>query len=126
MAAATALPSDAPESATIDPIHSAAYDAILLKGRDISCRRWLIKGRVQGVGFRWFVRATASDLGLAGAVCNLPDGGVEVIARGSEDVLDRLEEYLNQGPPGAHVVQVQTGPGDWPPESSGFHIRQRA
>jgi acylphosphatase len=66
----------------------------------------LVRGRVQGVGFRWFVRETARDLGLAGWVRNRPDGTVEVAAEGSAVTLERLRDELQKGPPGAAVTSV--------------------
>lgn len=62
-----------------------------------------ITGRVQGVGFRWFTRKTAGSLGLSGSVRNRPDGSVEVHAEGTGEALERFEEWLRRGPPGARV-----------------------
>jgi acylphosphatase len=72
-----------------------------------------ISGRVQGVGFRWFVREEARRLGLSGWVTNLPDGGVEVEAGGEAASLERLRRALAVGPAGAEVAQLQEldGPG---------------
>jgi acylphosphatase len=67
----------------------------------------LVRGRVQGVGFRWFVRETARELGLAGWVRNRPDGTVEVAAEGSVALLDRLRDELRKGPPGASVATLE-------------------
>jgi len=82
-----------------------------------------VKGRVQGVGFRYFVQRHARDLGLDGWVRNRPDGGVEVEAIGSTEALDRLEALLHQGPPGARIdhVAAERGPGD--PDGAGFAVR---
>ena len=66
----------------------------------------LVRGRVQGVGFRWFVREAARDLGLAGWVRNRPDGTVEVAAAGEPQMLERLREMLRAGPKGASVSAV--------------------
>lgn len=66
----------------------------------------LVRGRVQGVGFRWFVRESARRLGLAGWVRNRPDGSVEVAAEGSSVMLERLRDELRSGPPGADVASV--------------------
>jgi acylphosphatase len=66
----------------------------------------LVRGRVQGVGFRWFVRETARDLGLAGWVRNRPDGTVEVAAEGNAVTLERLRDELQKGPPGAAVSSL--------------------
>ena len=69
--------------------------------------RWLITGRVQGVGFRWFVMRNAEELGLAGWAKNLPDGTVEVLGIGVPEALSRLESALNEGPRFAHVENVE-------------------
>jgi acylphosphatase len=70
--------------------------------------RFLIAGAVQGVGFRWFVAGQARSLGLTGYACNLPDGRVEVVARGTDaDRLERLEAVLRTGPASARVEQVE-------------------
>lgn len=53
----------------------------------------IAKGRVQGVGFRWFVREKANKLGLKGYVMNLPNGDVEILAQGE---LERIKELMNQ------------------------------
>ena len=66
----------------------------------------LVRGRVQGVGFRWYVREVARDLGLAGWVRNRPDGAVEVAAEGDVRMIDRLREMLRTGPSGATVTAV--------------------
>jgi acylphosphatase len=71
-------------------------------------RGFLVSGRVQGVGFRWWTRKRALDLGLKGMVRNLPDGRVRVDAEGPPDSLQRLYEALRQGPPTAQVDQVET------------------
>ena len=75
--------------------------------RAAPAHRFLVRGRVQGVGFRWFVLREASALGLAGFVRNLPDGSVEVVARGSEAAIAALEGCLVRGPLPAHVEAVE-------------------
>jgi acylphosphatase len=66
-----------------------------------------IEGRVQGVGFRWWVVETATGLGLAGWVRNRRDGTVEVLAIGEQPVLDALAEACRGGPAGAVVRAVE-------------------
>ena len=66
-----------------------------------------IRGRVQGVGFRWFVREEARRLGLSGWVTNLRTGEVEVSAGGEQRSLERLRRALHVGPAGAQVEQVE-------------------
>lgn len=69
-------------------------------------RRFLVRGRVQGVGFRWFVSRKAEELGLAGYAINLGDGSVEVVARGGEAALAELERLLQRGPRLSQVSSV--------------------
>jgi acylphosphatase len=64
---------------------------------------FLIRGRVQGVGFRWFVHREASELELRGWVRNTEDGEVEVVATGSEADLAELRASLRRGPRGSRV-----------------------
>jgi acylphosphatase len=66
-----------------------------------------VHGRVQGVGFRWWVRSRARDLGLSGDVRNCPDGTVEVRARGDEQQLQALHDLLLLGPPASSVSHVE-------------------
>ena len=72
----------------------------------IRVRQFLIAGRVQGVGFRFFARETAVREGLRGFVRNLEDGRVEVQAEGDQAALERFERALHQGPPGAEILDV--------------------
>jgi acylphosphatase len=70
-------------------------------------KRWFISGRVQGVGFRYFVQQQATALGLAGWTRNLDDGRVEVYAIGTPDQLNRLAAALHNGPRMADVRSVE-------------------
>jgi acylphosphatase len=70
-------------------------------------RRYLISGRVQGVGFRWFAEAAAAREGLHGWVRNLPDGRVEASAEGEADAIGRFERAIGHGPPGARVDHLE-------------------
>jgi acylphosphatase len=69
----------------------------------IVARRFLIGGRVQGVGFRMFAGARAAVEGVHGYVQNLPDGRVEALVEGDDEAVDRVELALRRGPPGAEV-----------------------
>lgn len=84
--------------------------------------RYVVRGRVQGVGYRYFVLREAGALGVSGFARNLPDGQVEVMAEGPEGALADLEERLREGPSFASVSGVEREEvahrGD-----SGFHIR---
>ena len=66
-----------------------------------------VSGRVQGVGFRFFVRAKASAYGLDGFVRHLPDGRVEVVAAGERAILKGFIGNLQQGPPGSSVRECR-------------------
>ena len=78
-------------------------------GAGASCFYAVVTGRVQGVGFRYSAVRQARALGLTGTVSNRYDGSVEVEAEGPLPALERFLEWLNRGPPGAHVrgVDVQ-------------------
>lgn len=73
----------------------------------VAACRWLIQGRVQGVGFRWSTARRANAIGVAGWVRNLPDGQVEVAAKGTEEQLAVLEAFLAVGPGSADVENVE-------------------
>jgi acylphosphatase len=72
----------------------------------------VVRGRVQGVGFRWFVRERARALGLTGWVRNCDDGSVEVLARGDDASLRQLRSLLGTGPSGARVSVVEDQQGE--------------
>jgi len=63
----------------------------------------LVRGRVQGVGFRYEARSMARSLRITGWIANLPDGGVETYAEGPESAVNRYVSWLNHGPPGARI-----------------------
>ena len=89
----------------------------------VVARRFLIAGRVQGVGFRFFVQDHASVEGVHGYVRNLDDGRVEAVIEGDEEAVVRIERALWRGPAGARVesIDVDTvAPGGRP---TGFFIR---
>ena len=65
-----------------------------------------VRGRVQGVGYRWFVVRAARRLGLTGWVANEHDGSVATVAEGDEPAIDEFAEALAKGPPGAIVSDV--------------------
>ncbi len=73
-------------------------------------RRYLVSGRVQGVGYRYFAQREALRLGLAGYAANLADGRVEVLAVGDAPALEELEQALGRGPSAARVTSVVAEP----------------
>lgn len=84
--------------------------------------RYVVEGRVQGVGYRYYVLRQADTLGLAGFARNLPDGSVEVVAEGAPAPLAELEARLREGPAFAQVTNVQRE-AIVARDASGFHIR---
>jgi len=79
---------------------------------DLEGRRFVVRGRVQGVGFRWWTRGRALQLGLVGSVRNRPDGTVEVLAAGPPDRLARFRGLLRRGPTSARVEEVREEPSE--------------
>ena len=86
-------------------------------------RRYIISGRVQGVGFRYFAEESAAREGLHGWVRNLPDGRVEIAAEGDADALERFERRVRHGPPGARVDALETDSALPDGRDTGFHVR---
>ncbi len=82
-----------------------------------------ISGRVQGVGFRWFVERQAVERGVDGYVRNLADGRVEVLAQADDMVLEAFCETLRQGPPFSRPEELSLKKVPINPELRGFHIR---
>lgn len=70
-------------------------------------RRYVVTGRVQGVGFRWYVEREAQALSLAGWVRNRADGSVEILAAGTNQQLNALYDKLKQGPRASRVDNVE-------------------
>jgi len=88
----------------------------------LAAYRYLIRGRVQGVGYRYFALREAESLGVAGFVRNLPDGSVEVVAEAAEQALGRFEDRLRAGPSFSDVSGVERT-SLTPRGALGFHIR---
>ena len=88
----------------------------------IKARRFLISGRVQGVGYRYFAKHSAHETNVTGWARNLDDGRVEVHANGAADQLEDFEARLRQGPRFSDVRSVESSDAAVL-ELSGFHIR---
>src|SRR6202142_3857853 len=84
--------------------------------------RFVVRGRVQGVGFRWFVEREAHILGIAGWVRNNADGSVEVFAQGTRDQLSGLKSRLREGPRAARVDAVEVSEASTAAGVSSFRI----
>ena len=85
--------------------------------------RLSISGFVQGVFFRASARARAQKLGLSGFVRNLPNGDVEVVAEGEENMLERMAAWCRQGPFGSRVDHVELRWAEATGRFNGFEIR---
>ena len=72
----------------------------------VQAKHFLIRGRVQGVGYRWFTQRAAERLGIRGYVRNLPSGEVEVRAQADESLLFDFKQDLLRGPYGARVSEI--------------------
>jgi acylphosphatase len=85
------------------PERDATLEAM---ANEIHVRHYLVKGRVQGVGFRWFVHREAAELGLRGRVRNTDAGDVEIVAAGEAEDLAELKQALHKGSRGSRVDAV--------------------
>jgi acylphosphatase len=90
----------------------------------IVARRYVIRGRVQGVGFRFFVQASGAREGLTGYVRNLPDGRVETAIEGDMEAVERFERAIYQGPRGAIVENVECHETAPTGRTTGFIVRR--
>jgi acylphosphatase len=86
-------------------------------------RRFVVRGRVQGVGFRYFTEYAARHEGLHGWVTNRADGAVEVHAEGDREAMTRFEAKLRQGPGAARVDEVWVDEDVPSGRATGFSIR---
>jgi acylphosphatase len=90
--------------------------------KPIEAKRYVVRGRVQGVGFRWFVEREAHMLSIAGWVRNNHDGSVEVLAQGTRDQLAGLHSRLREGPRAARVDAVEVSDASAAQGLSSFRI----
>jgi len=88
----------------------------------ITGRRYVVSGRVQGVGFRFFARDAAAREGIHGFVRNLPDGTVELEAHGDHEAIMRFERAIRRGPAGARIDEVLVDPALPSERHHGFRI----
>jgi len=84
--------------------------------------RFVVEGRVQGVGFRAGARRLAAQLGISGSARNLPDGSVEVLAQGDPAAIEAFALWLERGPAHARVDRVQRSERMTPMRISGFDV----
>jgi acylphosphatase len=86
-------------------------------------RRVVVRGDVQGVGYRWSARQRATELGVSGFVQNQADGSVVAELRGADSAVDAMVEWMRSGPPGARVASLESS--ELPPgEAAEFEIRR--
>jgi len=90
---------------------------------DVQARRFVVRGRVQGVGFRWFVEREAHILQIAGWVRNNHDGSVEVLAMGTHEQLAGLHSRLRDGPRAARVDDVEQADAEPVAGLNSFQVR---
>lgn len=84
----------------------------------------VVAGKVQGVFFRATTREVASECGVRGFVRNLPDRSVEAVLQGERSAVEKVIEFMGEGPPGALVTEIRV---DWRPPSGdypGFDVRR--
>lgn len=93
------------------------------KSHDVQELHATVHGRVQGVGFRYFVVEKALSMGLRGYARNTDDGSVEVLAQGPRPALEKLLALVQRGPTAAHVDEVEVGWRTLSTHLSGFHVR---
>jgi acylphosphatase len=86
-------------------------------------RKYLISGRVQGVGFRFFAEAAAAREGLHGWAQNLADGRLEISIEGDAESVERFERQIAHGPPGARVADLQIDETVPTRRATGFSLR---
>ena len=95
----------------------------MMSQNDIQELHAFVRGRVQGVGFRYYVVEKALGLGLRGYARNERNGSVEVLAQGPRSSLEQLVALLWKGPSAAQVSEVNTNWGQPTEHLSGFHVR---
>jgi len=89
----------------------------------IIARRFIVTGRVQGVGYRYYVQDHAAVEGVHGFVRNLPDGSVEAVVEGDDESVLRVERALRRGPASARVEHVEVEELAPSGRATGFSVR---
>lgn len=89
----------------------------------VICRRLFIRGRVQGVAYRYWMVEAARAAGAVGWVRNISDGSVEALVAGPQNIVDGLIARCREGPPAARVDDIECFE-EPPPKLSGFMMRQ--
>lgn len=87
----------------------------------MSCKRLVITGRVQGVGYRAWAAGKAAELGIEGWVRNRPDGAVEALINGTADAVEEMARACRRGPRFAQVAEIEEEITD-PPAEPGFRV----
>ncbi len=93
------------------------------KGTTLITRKYILTGRVQGVGFRWFTKQLADKYAIKGFVRNQYDGSVLVVAQGSQEMIEPFETALSKGPSYAWVEKMRTEPPDHDQSFQHFEIK---
>lgn len=88
-------------------------------------RHVYVKGRVQGVAFRWYAQERANQLGVSGWIRNLDDGRVEVWVEGEQDSVEQMLAWLRRGPPSARVEGLEVSERE-PENLPAFEVRRSA
>jgi acylphosphatase len=112
------------ELSSVDGRPSSAPNARYEGGADVKAVRAVVRGRVQGVGYRQATRVAARALGLHGWVRNTREGTVELFAQGEDDAVNRLVDWLWLGPTGDGVSGVESDVVPLDPQLHDFFIRQ--
>ena len=96
---------------------------MIAKGSAVVARRLVVRGRVQGVGFRHAMSVAAASFGVAGWVRNRQDGSVEALVQGDPDAVERTIAWSRRGPPAARVTAVEVVDEPVSPAREGFELR---
>jgi acylphosphatase len=89
----------------------------------MACVKFVVSGRVQSVGFRYFTQSAAAREGLHGWVRNTADGRVEIDAEGDAEAMERFERAVRHGPPGARVDEIEVNAVPAHGRETGFFVK---